>query len=550
MRFYGQRVADDFAARYAGLLTGSYDCVDRIVLNAYYPLGHSPGGFRVWWRRLHDDSDDQLDNAHLMRLAGRFARRVRAFAAASGIPVIECTRGERKHLIAEEYLRTHSAGPGVFLILVARAPATVWDVRRPADGRVIGAIAKKTSHVNHYSFHIMDPVWGHLTIKMSGHPPFAAQVILNGHEYVAVAAQGEEIGFVKEGNCFTGIADPQRLARVADTLSQPAAIGRLGQVCDRWIYSACLCFGLDLDEQERSGFRYAYSVYQVEYSRNLIFRDGRQLDRLFNTVADRARSRLDVPAVRTLFGARRRPGKYGTRGLSPRLGVVIETPAWDLTVFKVHFGLLTLKAYSKGEHVLRFEAIALEKFPEIVTRLAGMAGRFCTALDCVHTAFIADGMLDELPRPAQLGKMRVGGIDLNKPRIRAALQAVLALAAAPAGFTVADLTAKVGAMTAQQDYTARQAGYDLRKLRGKGLVARLGRTRRYHVPPLAARTITALLALRDQVIAPILTGIRSPQRRGRQPASWTAVDRDYENLRIGMQSLFQHLGIHAAIPAA
>ena len=131
-----------------------------------------------------------------------------------------------------------------------------------------------------------------------------------------------------------------------------------------------------------------------------------------------------MPALRTLFGARRRPGKYGTRGLSPRLGVVIETPAWDLTVFKVHFGLLTLKAYSKGEHVLRFEAIAhntrqlgcgrvLEKFPEIVTRLAGMAGRFCTALDCVHTAFIADGMLDELPRPSQLGKIRVGGIDLK-----------------------------------------------------------------------------------------------------------------------------------------
>jgi hypothetical protein len=36
---------------------------------------------------------------------------------------------------------------------------------------------------------------------------------------------------------------------------QQAAIGRLGQVCDRWIYSACLRFGLDLAEQERSGFR-------------------------------------------------------------------------------------------------------------------------------------------------------------------------------------------------------------------------------------------------------------------------------------------------------
>ena len=34
-----------------------------------------------------------------------------------------------------------------------------------------------------------------------------------------------------------------------------------------------------------------------------------------------------------------------------------------------------------------------------------------------------------------------------------------ALAAAPAGFTVADLTAKAGAMTGQQDYTGRRAGY-------------------------------------------------------------------------------------------
>jgi hypothetical protein len=66
-------MADGFSERYGDLLTGSYDCVDRIVLNAYFSLGHSPGGFRVWWRRWHDDSDEALDNAHLMRLAGRFA---------------------------------------------------------------------------------------------------------------------------------------------------------------------------------------------------------------------------------------------------------------------------------------------------------------------------------------------------------------------------------------------------------------------------------------------------------------------------------------------
>src|SRR5437016_2248396 len=102
--------------------------MDRIVLNAYFPLGHNPGGFRCWWRRLHGGSDDQLDDTHLMPMAGRFARRVKAWAAANGVPVTYCKAGERKHLIAEEYLETHPVGLGVFMILAAKAPASVWKV--------------------------------------------------------------------------------------------------------------------------------------------------------------------------------------------------------------------------------------------------------------------------------------------------------------------------------------------------------------------------------------------------------------------------------------
>ena len=79
-------MADDFSVRYGNLVNGSYDCVDRVVLNAWFPMGVNPGGLRTWWRRLHGGSDDQLDNTHLMRMAGRFARRVKAWAAANGVP--------------------------------------------------------------------------------------------------------------------------------------------------------------------------------------------------------------------------------------------------------------------------------------------------------------------------------------------------------------------------------------------------------------------------------------------------------------------------------
>src|SRR5258708_8166712 len=40
-------MADGLSTLYQDLLSGSYDCVDRTVLNAYFPMGHSPGGFLV-----------------------------------------------------------------------------------------------------------------------------------------------------------------------------------------------------------------------------------------------------------------------------------------------------------------------------------------------------------------------------------------------------------------------------------------------------------------------------------------------------------------------
>ena len=221
--------------------------------------------------------------------------------------------------------------------------------------------------------------------------------------------RAEGIGFTKEGNCFTGIADPQGLARVADALSQQAAIGRLGQVCDRWIYTACLCFGLDLDDQARSGFRYGYSVYQAEYSRNLLFASGGQMEDLFDRILDRTRSRLDIPALRTLFGLK--TGRTVTAASGPPAQeIVIEKPQYGLAWFRIRFGRLQLKAYTKGEHVLRFEATVhntkelrcrrgLENFGEIIARLAGMADRFATTLDCADIGFLPDGILDELPVP-------------------------------------------------------------------------------------------------------------------------------------------------------
>lgn len=312
-------------------------------------------------------SDDTLDNAHPMRMAGRFSRRIRGYAKAHNIPVIDCRVGERKHDLANQYLAQTKVTQGVFLILVGRARVPVWDVSRNHHLEH----KKPMPYVNHCSFHALDPDWGHITIKISGHPPFPVQVMLNGHEYVACHAGKAGIRFTKEGNCFTHISDAAGMLKIADTLSEASTIGRLRQVCERCIYSACLCSALDW--RSRSGFRYEYSNFQLEYSRNLVFDLGGQMEQVFEALIDRSRALLNL---KTILGYRHRP-KYHKRK-APRWEVAVEKPTYDLTIFKLHCGNLTLKICTKGERVLRIEAIAhnateldcgrsLEKFPEIVS---------------------------------------------------------------------------------------------------------------------------------------------------------------------------------------
>ena len=480
---------DDFSTYVADLLSGTYDCVDRISVRGYFPLGQTSGGLLTWWNQLFPNTE--LSEQRLRKLAGDFARRVHAFARKHKIPLRYFAIGDKtKHAQAEKLRPADPKFRGVFAIFVAKAPALVWQAKNNRDGKVVLRRPKNWPLVYHYHFHIVDPQWGHLTIKMSGHPPFGLQISLNGHEWVQRQAQKQAISWVKEGNCFVGGSDLAGLNRLAQQLDGARGLARLAQVVDRWVYSACLCFALNHEQQKRSGFHYAYSCYQLEYSRNLLFKSGRQLDAVYQGLIDRTRRLLDVPRLKTIFGRKRRPRK--TQARDGRLEKIIDRSVYDLTVFKVHFGRLTLKMYDKGDRVLRVEIIVnnieelrcgkrLEKLPGMLERLQGMVVAFLGVVQAAHLSFVDGQQLDALAAPSVRGVRRTAGVDLQKPRTRAVAEAVIALGAKPEGFTAADLAERVrekqGRTLAR--YAARKAAYDLRKLRGKSLVERIGKTRRY-----------------------------------------------------------------------
>jgi DNA-binding transcriptional ArsR family regulator len=229
---------------------------------------------------------------------------------------------------------------------------------------------------------------------------------------------------------------------------------------------------------------------------------------------------------------------------------VLDQSAYDLTVFKVHFGPLTLKLYDKGARVLRIEAIVhnikglrcgrtVEKLPIMLVELQRMVIDFLNVVQAAHRSYLPDGVLDELLEPSQRGQRRLAGVDLQKPRMRNIGEAVLALAPKPGGFTVAELAAKVRELLPANefDYTPRHASYDLSKLRGKALVERIDNTRRYRTPPAGIRILAGMLILRENVIKPVLAGLGKP-RVGRPPKNIQPIDQHYDNLQRGLRRIF------------
>ncbi len=537
------KAKDSFTQHYQDDLERTYDCVDRIVLRAYYPYGVQAGGVRVWWRSLFGN-DDKLDDTHLMRFAGRFSRRIRGWAEKNKIPFIECKNGDRKHDLAINYIPDDPEMEGVFAVFVSRATAPVWGVQR--KGKKGLHLYKKSPmpFVKHYSFHIWDRNWGHLTIRMSGHFPWPAMITLNGHEFVSCLARQEAIPFTKVNNCFTYFRG-QYLDRVTEALRSQNVIGCLEEVCDRWIYQ-CLCFGLDFKGQHETGFKYRYTILQMEYSRNLIFKRGKDLDRVFDGVIDRNRTKLDIAHLKTIFGRRTRP-LY--RKTPPRLEVVLEKPEYNMTVFKMHFGKLTLKMYSKGERVLRVEAIAhntkalkckrrLDCFPDIATELGSYVQHFMESVKGIDLGFCDHQLLDELPLPSQLGKTRIGGINLNTTRMQAVFNAVIALAVKPGGFKSGEL-ASIVSHSIELKYPASKAAYDIRKLRAKGLVQKVKKSQRYALTKKGLPAIGGLMTLKEKVIGPLIA--RRRHKRAIPKRFLSAIDLKYQDLRREMTELFKLL---------
>jgi hypothetical protein len=113
----------------------------------------------------------------------------------------------------------------------------------------------------------------------------------------------------------------------------------------------------------------------------------------------------------------------------------------------------------------------------------------------------------QVTQPSQTNDgLYAAALRFGDSRVMAVLNAVVGFCHAAAGFTNGELVSLVAALLGQP-YTSRQATYDLRRLKRKGLIAKVPRSRRYHLTILGRRVAVLFTKTYTRVLAPGLSAL-------------------------------------------
>jgi hypothetical protein len=473
----------------------AYTCWDRIVLSGYIERLQRPENLIYFFHNIV--GIDAIEPAVLEQRTKAYKAWVRRVTQEQAIAVLAAPRGARKEELVEPFYRRLHGAEGVACVLTSmeqgRTFVTYTPTRKPPSGdahyRLIKACRKQFLH---YYWYVLDPVMGPMSVRVASYFPFNVTCYFNGHSFVAQELRRDGVRFRKADNAFMAVADVPSLQAAADRLS--AAL--LQHRCNYWVRRLVPVFSPDEREALRPGYR--YSMAQLELATDVIFKRSAPLTALFRRACELGVLVGGANRVTHLFG-RRINRRY--RG---KLQTVLDQREAGHPVLRWYYQTSFAKQYVRGdEHgdrILRTETCSndtyhfgvgrrLENLPLLREQLAATNERCLGEQAELLASAVDTGQLAALAAPTLIGQRRVPGLKLHDDRVIRLLETLLH----PGGFvhnwTSRELHTRVVARhrLTDDDYRLSQLRYDLSKLRAKGLIERIGKSRRYCLTPIGLK---------------------------------------------------------------
>lgn len=528
----------DYATLLRDHVTLKVRSIDRIFLQAYVPKLQSVGQvcrFLRWQKGYPIPS-----SAAFGKIGEGYVKAVEAFAKRNGTPIVHFKKGENKEERVRPLLSeaAQQGGEGrVVLIGAAQERASAWRSWK-AKGQEQAAHphmewGRQMAYINHYYFYLWDPEWGPTFWKTNAYAPFPIWLWLNGHEWAKRQMEKVDIAYEALDNGFLSCADPETLQRRCDELGSDD----VHDFFQRWSSRLPSPFTkADL----AAGYGYDLAFRQFEVSDTSIF-DRPQAGRAwFEGVI---RDHLDIgrpDQVALIFQraiSRRTPGRFRTR-------VVVKGVDPILTCY---YKSSRLKQYFKEGRGLRNELVICDTRDFGIGRLVRVKNwnalravgesanrRLCDAEaqdampapDVVTFQHVTRPSTNEdgLPSP---------GLRFGDPRVAALFAAMVGFSFLLTGFTNGQLVERVSALLNAR-YTARQATYDLRRLKRKGLIRKVPKANRYQLTPLGRGVAVLFTKTYGRVLAPGLAWVDPAlpgdiRRRSPLAIAWHALDQAFDD---------------------
>jgi len=477
--------------------------VDRILLHAWVPKLMSAGGLIGF---LLDRGFRIPSPALLGRNGERYVEEIHAFAAANEIPIVRFGRRESKQEIARPYLQAaeREGRFGVVMIGVCQERTLVWRGWRKggSDARPHFEYARQAAVPNHYYFYVRDPDWGPAFWKSCAYAPYGVTLWLNGHEWAKRQAEKAGLAFEALDNGFRACADPQALQALCDRLG-PDQIWRFFRRWEKRLPSP-----FTADDRGR-GYRYDLAFRQLELSDTRVF-DRPQAGRAWFEQTLRDQLTLGRPDRVALVFARKitkaTPGRFWTkvvsRGVEPALSA--------------HYKHSKVKQYFKDGRALRTETTINDSYDfDIGRRVTKQNWQALLAIGHETNERLLEAQLqacecapdattlERVVLPSRTdGGQPAPALRFGDPRVQALLASLCSFSHLLEGITNRGLRSLVAALL--PSYSARQMGYDLRRLRLNGLLVRVPGTHRYELTPQGRRLAVFFAKTYTRIVLPAL----------------------------------------------
>jgi len=486
----------------------SYRSIDRLILNAYIPTLQTPAAMAVFLREVRQRPI--LAGKVFKELTDRFVGQVTAFAQRHHIPILRPTGRVRPGEVAQKMLQAAARTNrwGVIAIVVHQESARVFASYHAGVRATNFRVKEDRRLVNHYYFYLRDLQYGDGFVRISSYPPFQTRIWMNAHGYIAARLRRQGIGFRADENCIVEVEDPGALQKIANAFHA----GLVERIARRWLSRVPSPL---THAEQAAGYAFRLSVYQAEFSDNVIFQKTATLNRLYeHLLKDHLHlGRLDM--VKVIFD-RRIPrttsATFKTRIL--RQGVV--------SCLKVFHKRSFVKQYNKGGRVLRTEVCvndpndfnvrkSLVHLDYLGTVAAHTLTRFLKAQAAVRSAALNRSTFERLITPSHSGGQRVAALRFGAPWTMPVLEALGCAGLTFSAFSNRDLRGvlidRLG--TPKDKATPGRVSYELRKLRGKGLIRKLDGRNRYTLTDMGYRVVMFLTRLHRCCLEPVLDGLTS-----------------------------------------